>query len=309
VNWPAADRPQYFYADQYSNPANWRAHYRDHGQRNTRADRRPDHPLRRRPRHHRHLHGHHAPPEGSEPEDRVHLHAARLALPRPRRPEAHGHGDCSGHLRSQTRRPQHPEVETEAAYAMAKRLARTEGLLVGVSAAAAVAASLRIAEEQARSRKRSSHCYDSAIPPTNTSASGSGRSDVLRLSLQDYDAMREHGEQTYPHECCGVLLGRFTSESGRLRERSRGRRIVRAGNTRTDSAHNRYHIAPGGAGQDPAHRPRARPRHRRLLPLPSRPPGPVVAHRLRRSALDRLQLTSLPRVDKAQRDGKPIRSC
>jgi cysteine synthase B len=41
------------------------------------------------------------------------------------------------------------EVETEAAYAMAKRLARTEGLLVGVSAAAAVAASLRIAEEEA----------------------------------------------------------------------------------------------------------------------------------------------------------------
>jgi S-sulfo-L-cysteine synthase (O-acetyl-L-serine-dependent) len=41
------------------------------------------------------------------------------------------------------------EVETEAAYAMAKRLGRTEGLLVGVSAAAAVAASLRIAEEEA----------------------------------------------------------------------------------------------------------------------------------------------------------------
>jgi cysteine synthase B len=39
------------------------------------------------------------------------------------------------------------EVETEAAYEMAKRLGRTGGLLVGVSAAAAVAASLRIAEE------------------------------------------------------------------------------------------------------------------------------------------------------------------
>jgi S-sulfo-L-cysteine synthase (O-acetyl-L-serine-dependent) len=40
-------------------------------------------------------------------------------------------------------------VETEAAYAMAKRLAREEGLLVGVSAAAAVEASLRIAREEA----------------------------------------------------------------------------------------------------------------------------------------------------------------
>ncbi len=40
-------------------------------------------------------------------------------------------------------------METEAAYAMAKQLGRTEGLLVGVSAAAAVATCLRIAEEEA----------------------------------------------------------------------------------------------------------------------------------------------------------------
>jgi cysteine synthase B len=41
------------------------------------------------------------------------------------------------------------EVETEAAYAMAKQLAREEGLLVGISAAAAVVACRRIAEEEA----------------------------------------------------------------------------------------------------------------------------------------------------------------
>jgi cysteine synthase B len=40
-------------------------------------------------------------------------------------------------------------METEAAYEMAKRLAREEGLLVGVSAAAAVAACLRIARAEA----------------------------------------------------------------------------------------------------------------------------------------------------------------
>jgi S-sulfo-L-cysteine synthase (O-acetyl-L-serine-dependent) len=40
------------------------------------------------------------------------------------------------------------EVETEAAYAMAKRLAREEGVLVGVSAAAAVAACEEIAREE-----------------------------------------------------------------------------------------------------------------------------------------------------------------
>jgi cysteine synthase B len=40
-------------------------------------------------------------------------------------------------------------METEKAYAMAKRLAREEGVLVGVSAAANVAAALQIAEETA----------------------------------------------------------------------------------------------------------------------------------------------------------------
>jgi cysteine synthase B len=40
------------------------------------------------------------------------------------------------------------QVETEAAYEMARRLARDQGLLVGVSAAAAVSASLQIAQEE-----------------------------------------------------------------------------------------------------------------------------------------------------------------
>ena len=41
-------------------------------------------------------------------------------------------------------------METERAYRMAKRLARTEGLLVGVSAAAAVQSSLDVAEREAK---------------------------------------------------------------------------------------------------------------------------------------------------------------
>jgi cysteine synthase B len=43
------------------------------------------------------------------------------------------------------------EVRTEAAYAMAKQLAREEGLLVGISAAAAVVACVEIACEEAAS--------------------------------------------------------------------------------------------------------------------------------------------------------------
>src|ERR1700723_2659792 len=43
----------------------------------------------------------------------------------------------------------HIEQSTEGTYEMAKHLGRTEGLLLGISAAAAVAASLRIGEEEA----------------------------------------------------------------------------------------------------------------------------------------------------------------
>jgi proteasome lid subunit RPN8/RPN11 len=53
-----------------------------------------------------------------------------------------------------------------------------------------------------------------------------------------YEALRAHGEETYPHECCGVLLGRSQAQGWQIEA------AVRAGNTRTDSAHNRYHIDP-----------------------------------------------------------------
>lgn len=46
------------------------------------------------------------------------------------------------------------EVETEAAYDMIKRLAREEGLLVGISAAAAVVACLKIATEEGAAGRR-----------------------------------------------------------------------------------------------------------------------------------------------------------
>ena len=61
---------------------------------------------------------------------------------------------------------------------------------------------------------------------------------TLRLPTPIYNAIRAHGEETYPHECCGALLGRSTPDGWVVEA------AVRAGNTRTDSAHNRYHIAP-----------------------------------------------------------------
>ncbi len=62
---------------------------------------------------------------------------------------------------------------------------------------------------------------------------------MLKLSRSDYDSLRRHGEETYPYECCGVLLGRFEDDGTRVVAS-----IVRAANTRTDSAHNRYNIDP-----------------------------------------------------------------
>ncbi len=53
-----------------------------------------------------------------------------------------------------------------------------------------------------------------------------------------YKAIRAHGQETYPHECCGALLGRPAAEGWQIEV------LVKAGNTRTDSAHNRYQIAP-----------------------------------------------------------------
>ena len=61
---------------------------------------------------------------------------------------------------------------------------------------------------------------------------------TLHLPKSVFESMRAHGEETYPHECCGVLLGHSTPEGWRVDS------AVWAGNTRTDSAHNRYHIAP-----------------------------------------------------------------
>jgi proteasome lid subunit RPN8/RPN11 len=61
---------------------------------------------------------------------------------------------------------------------------------------------------------------------------------MLKIAKKLYEAVRQHGEETYPHECCGVLLGQADD----------GVRVVtsvaRCGNTRDDSPQNRYNIDP-----------------------------------------------------------------
>ena len=61
---------------------------------------------------------------------------------------------------------------------------------------------------------------------------------MLTIGRKEYEALRMHGEETYPHECCGVLLGHMDGDQRIVTS------IARCGNTRDDSPHNRYHIDP-----------------------------------------------------------------
>ena len=61
---------------------------------------------------------------------------------------------------------------------------------------------------------------------------------MLKLRQVDYDEIRRHGEETYPYECCGVLLGTVDGDT-RIVKAS-----VRCHNMRRDSPKNRYEIDP-----------------------------------------------------------------
>ena len=62
---------------------------------------------------------------------------------------------------------------------------------------------------------------------------------VLKIPKSELDHLRHHGEETYPHECCGVLLGQIDDDGVK-----QVRTAVRCTNQRSDSPHNRYVIDP-----------------------------------------------------------------
>jgi S-sulfo-L-cysteine synthase (O-acetyl-L-serine-dependent) len=149
----AQDKARYYYADQYGNEANWKAHY--HGTANEiwqQTDGQITHFV-----------------AGLGTSGTFMGVTRRLKELNPAiqciamQPDSPFHGleglkymataivppIYDGHLADR-----HVQQSTEGAYEMAKHLARSEGLLVGVSAAAAVAASLRIGEEEASQGRR-----------------------------------------------------------------------------------------------------------------------------------------------------------
>lgn len=62
---------------------------------------------------------------------------------------------------------------------------------------------------------------------------------MLKITKSIWEALRQHGEETYPHECCGAMLGTI-ADDGVITVTS----IARCGNTRADSPQNRYNIDP-----------------------------------------------------------------
>jgi cysteine synthase B len=145
----AADSQKYFYADQYSNPANWHAHYE------TTANEIWEQ-TRGKITHFVAMLGTSGTFVGT---------SRRLKELNPRircislQPDSPFHGiEGAKHMASAIvpiiYDPQlaHEDlgISTEAAYAMVKRLARREGLLLGISSGAAVAGCLRVAQEVVR---------------------------------------------------------------------------------------------------------------------------------------------------------------
>jgi proteasome lid subunit RPN8/RPN11 len=62
---------------------------------------------------------------------------------------------------------------------------------------------------------------------------------ALSIGKPTWDQIRRHGEETYPHECCGVLVGEVDGEGVKV-----VRAAVRCGNQRSNSPHNRYEVDP-----------------------------------------------------------------
>ena len=200
----AGDPDRYFYPDQYSNDANWRAHFETTGVeileqtggrvthfvaglgtsgtfigtgRRLRATGRPIELVAVQPD--SPLHG----LEGLK-------HMASALVPR---------------IFDPALADRNVTAATEDAYAMTRRLARDAGLFVGPSSGAALSAAVDLART-----------IDRGVIVT-IFPDGGGRylsepfwqapGAEVRLPVELRAEIRAHGAATYPDECCGVLLG------------------------------------------------------------------------------------------------------
>ena len=61
---------------------------------------------------------------------------------------------------------------------------------------------------------------------------------LLKISAVDYAAVRRHGEESYPHECCGILLGRVEGNTRTVQS------VIRCTNMSDEAPQAHYEIDP-----------------------------------------------------------------
>lgn len=78
------------------------------------------------------------------------------------------------------------------------------------------------------------------MPPNERGGKGVqwAERNMLIINSAEYESIRRHGEETYPFECCGALLGRLTDTGREVQA------VVRCSNTSLDRPQDRYSIDP-----------------------------------------------------------------
>lgn len=241
---------RYFYPDQYSNPANWRAHYETTGPEIIEQ-------TRGRVTHFVAGLGTGGTFVGTGRRLREWRSSVRLISVQP---ESALHGlEGLKHMASAIVPPiydatvadRDEPASTEEAHTLVRRLAKYEGLLVGPSAGAALAVSLRIAEDIDRGvivmifpdrgdRYLSEPFWNGGDEVESKIRTGSNSAiaeldGTLTIPDDVFAAIREHGAAAYPDECCGALIG---EEPGQVLE------ALALSNTTNDERRRRFLIGP-----------------------------------------------------------------
>jgi cysteine synthase B len=200
-----AENPdRYFYPDQYSNDANWRAHFDTTGvEILEQTDGHVTHFVAglgtsgtfvgtgRRLR----ASGRHVELVSVQPDSPLHgleglKHMDSAIVPR---------------IYDPALADRNMTVTTEDSYAITRRLARDAGLFVGPSSGAALAASVEVA--RAIDRGVVVTIFPDGGGRYLSESFWQGAGATLRLPVEARAEIRAHGADTYPDECCGVLLG------------------------------------------------------------------------------------------------------
>jgi cysteine synthase B len=111
-------------------------------------------------------------------------------------------------------------IDTEDAHTLIRRLAHEEGLFVGPSSGAALAAAIRVARDVPSAvivaifPDGGDRYLSDALWEVTTEEDPSVQDAPIHLKIDEEQltAIRRHGARIYPDECCGALLGPKTGD-------------------------------------------------------------------------------------------------